>query len=319
VKNRSDGMQRPLPETLDLQPSINRKKGRFQKALLRYSQGGKRRQFPWREAGRTAYEVLIAEVLLKRTTSTAAARVYQAFLARFPNLRALSEASHEEIAESLSRVGLQKQRAIAAKQLAAYLIHAEDGKVPDELTRLLEIPGVGSYTARSVLSMGFGISAAPVDSNVERILTRVFSGLLPDRNSLSSLQPLADELLPRKRYREFNLGLLDLGALICRPAFPICGECPLRGICEFNLKNRTRNSEPKPRAGSSTLGVRLRKVRKEKGFSLVVIARRASLSKLTVIRIERGMSHPLPKTLRKLTAALGISHENWLAANHKMA
>jgi A/G-specific adenine glycosylase len=292
-------------EMQQLLVDVNQKKGRFQKAILRYSKGGKRRQFPWREEGRTAYEVLIAEVLLKRTTSTAAARIYEEFLVRFPNLRVLSEASHEEIAATFLRVGLQHQRSKAAKQLAAYLIDIEDGKVPNELTRLLDIPGVGHYTARSVLSMGFGIMAAPVDSNVERILIRVFSGLLPDTSSIGLLQALADALVPRMRYREFNLGLLDLGALICRPAAPICVKCPLRGICEFNLKNQAKSYEGKSIA--SKFGIKLRRIRKEKGLSLVDTARRANLSKLTVIRIESGRSQPLPRTLHKLKTALGIS------------
>jgi len=287
-----------------LQTAISKKKHPLRSGILKFACGGKRRQFPWREPGRTPYEVLIAEVLLKRTTSTAAARVYNDFLRKFPNPFLLSEASPEEISGMFAKIGLQRQRATAAKKLAAHLVGVERGKVPSDLDRLLRIPGVGQYTARAVLSVGLRSPAAVVDSNVERIIHRVFMTSIPTRARLTLLQGIADTLLPQDCHREFNLGMLDLGSLVCRPSLPRCPECPLTNICDY-YTTRGRKYPKKALQQTAKLGIRLRSIRKRKGISLVRLARDSKVSKLTIIRIEKGKSIPLPRTVKKLEHGLG--------------
>jgi A/G-specific adenine glycosylase len=271
---------------------------------LEFERGGTARQFPWREPQRCPYEILVAEVLLKRTTSTAAARVYHDFLHEFPNPAALSAATFEEIAEIFSRVGLQQQRAAAAKKLAVHLVQNEAGEVPNELHRLLQIPGVGEYTARAVLSVGFGSPAAVVDSNVERVIQRLFMNLVPARAPLRLFQHIADRLLPQNRHREFNLGMLDLAALVCRPSSPRCPQCPLRGACDYYGAGG-RESPARLASRATKLGARLRSIRRHKRISLARLAHDSKLSKLTIIRIETGKSTPLPRTVKILEHALG--------------
>jgi A/G-specific adenine glycosylase len=292
--------------------SVEAKRAAIQEGLVRYSKGGELRAYPWRRRGRSPYEVLIAEKLLKRTTATAAARVYCAFLDRFPTVQSLHTAPQAEIAEALSSLGLQQQRAASFKKLAAYLIDKEGGRVPVELHSLLSVPGIGDYSARAVLSFALKIPAAVVDSNVERILQRVFKWTLPERPNTAQYQAVADSILPKKHHREFNLGMLDLGALVCRPSVPRCYECPIRSVCDYfqdycgevTDKNTTlvREREKLPPVASN-----VRRLRKEKGISLVELARLAGVSKLTIIKIEANRTTPRPETLAKVAAALHVN------------
>lgn len=267
------------------------------------------RNYPWRQVGRSEYEVLVAELLLKRTTATAASRIYEEFLNNFPTIQTLADADEKKVAAALSKVGLQRQRARAIKALALYLIEVEKAKIPSELGRLLEVPGLGEYSARAILSFGFGIPSAVVDANVERVLTRVFENVLPRRPSQRLLQEIADDLVPRERHRDYNLGLLDLGALICRYVDPLCEKCPLSSICDYYNRNKTRLIKEAPGRYETATGTRLREIRKAKGVGLVNLARLSRVSKLTIIRIESGKTTPRPETLRKLAVALQVEPE----------
>jgi A/G-specific adenine glycosylase len=251
----------------------------------------------------------VAELLLKRTTATAARRVYEAFINEFPSIRAIADSPEDNLATALAKVGLQWQRARAIKALALHLIEVEVGEIPCDLGRLLAVPGLGEYSARAVLSFGFGIPSAVVDANVERVLTRVFQDALPRRPSQRLLQEIADDLVPREFHRDYNLGLLDLGALICRYVDPLCEECPLSSICDYYNRNKTRLIKEAPGKYETATGARLREIRKAKGVGLVNLARLSGVSKLTIIRIESGKTTPRPETLRKLAAALQVGPE----------
>jgi len=268
------------------------------------------RAFPWREPGRTPYEVLIAEVLLKRTTATAVSRIYDAFVKQFPSIQTLNGASEEQLASILSKVGLQRQRAKSIKALARHLTEEQGGNIPSDLDHLLHIPGLGEYSARAVLSFGHSIPVAVVDTNVERILGRVFQTVLPKRPLTHLFQELASSLLPSESHRRYNLGLLDLGALICRYIDPLCPECPLTYICDYYSQNKARLIKEEPGRYETVVGAKLRNMRKEKGIGLAKLAQLAKVSKLTIIRIESGKTSPRPETIAKLAAALGAQTES---------
>jgi A/G-specific adenine glycosylase len=191
------------------------------------------RVYPWRRPGRSAYEILIAEVLLKRTTATAAARVYEVFLERFPSVEAIHVAEDEDLRDALGSIGLYRQRARGLKEMSQYLMEAESGKVPTTLAGLIKVPHVGAYTAAAVASFALGIPAAVLDSNVERILRRVFKDKLDVKSA--SLRQLADVLLP-EAHRDFNLALIDFGALVCRYIRPKCDICPIVDLCDYGRK-----------------------------------------------------------------------------------
>src|SRR3972149_7666852 len=130
------------------------------------------RHYPWRERGRSAYEVLIAETLLRRTTSGAVSRVYEKFLGKFPSLEHLRRTNKRQLVQALLGVGLQEQRYVLLKEMSRYLLDVEGGVVPGDLARLLRIPGIGQYGARAMLTFHFDTAAAVVDSHVRRVLQR---------------------------------------------------------------------------------------------------------------------------------------------------
>ena len=211
------------------------RRGRIRRALITWGQENWR-SYPWRVSGASPYEVLIAEVLLKRTTATAAARVYLGFLGRFPNFATLASAKRSEIEEVLAPVGLSKQRANGLLQLARFVLEHHGGRLPSKLAELLRVPHVGDYSARAVQSFGFGRPAAVVDSNVTRILRRVFSRTLGPRPRIKDVQAIADWLSGvGHRHRELNWALLDLGAMVCRYDRPRCAQCPIARICSYSL------------------------------------------------------------------------------------
>ena len=270
----------------------------FARRLLRWSSSNLR-DFPWRgKANLTPYRILVAELLLKRTTATAAARVYIHFLKKYPSLELLSEASETSLATDLVSVGLHKQRASAIKKLTRYLGDAESGVIPGTLSDLKAVPGLGDYSARAVLSFGLGVPAAIVDSNVSRVLGRVFMRLLPKRPNLGSIQHIADGILPVQAHREYNFGLLDLGALVCRSVKPKCEECPARDICDFYADGGQKTDKGRPSV--------VKELRLARGISLVGLAKTAGISKGTILNMESGRTTPRVVTLRRVAAALGV-------------
>ena len=279
-----------------------------QRAILAWA-ASHLRYYPWRKRLDDPYAVLVAEILLKRTTATAAARVYAEFLRQFPNLNAIVDSSEGELSAALAQVGLQKQRARAMRSLAIHLCNRSGGAIPNQLDQLLAVPSLGEYSARAILSFAFDVPMAVLDSNVERILTRVFRNRLPTRPTRRALQELADCLLPRESHRTFNFALLDLGALVCRYVDPRCGECPLRDQCDYFGQHGPMEVRERRAIYGISVSSMVRQLRQARGLSLVRLARESGVSKLTIIRLESGMSKPRDDTLRKLAEVLNVEME----------
>ena len=265
-------------------------------------------EFPWRR-NRTPYETLVAELLLKRTTARAVSRIYETFLVRFPRLQEIEAVSEEELVEYLSGVGLQRQRARSFKRLATWLLATCGGDVPHDLKSLLEVPGLGDYSAAAILSFGYGIPIAVLDANVERVITRVFGNSLPPRPSKAMLDEAAQRLLPSHNHREYNYGLLDLGRLVCRYADARCNVCPLNSICDLWANSGAENAGVGLRNPSGKTQSKLKIARQHAGLSLMRLAGLAGVSKLTIIRIESGKTSPRHETLGKLAIALQVGSD----------
>jgi A/G-specific adenine glycosylase len=197
------------------------------------------RDFPWRRDDVSPYEVLVAEVLLKRTTATAASRAYRPFLASFPSVASLAKAELGSIAAAMKPVGLYNQRAKSMKELATSVMQEHSGVIPKGLEELLRLPGVGEYTARAVRLAAFKEREALVDSNVLRVMRR----LTKSRLTVGQCQRLADGLVPVESAREYNWALLDLGSEVCRYDYPRCGQCPLTSWCGYARSSDGRDEE----------------------------------------------------------------------------
>jgi A/G-specific adenine glycosylase len=211
-------------------------KARVAQALISWGKASLR-DLPWRRPGLNPYEVLVAELLLKRTTAVAAARTFGPFLARFPYVDDIARSDLADIAGALKPVGLYWQRARSLKMLASYLVRERGGEIPNTLQELLQLPGIGQYTARAVLLCAFGQPVALVDSNVKRVLSRLLGLEGLRRPSSGFWQARADELLPPSDALVYNWALLDLGSAVCRYDQPRCNACPLSRWCIWSINN----------------------------------------------------------------------------------
>lgn len=188
------------------------------------------RNFPWRQ-NRTPYSIFVAEVLLKRTTSKAASRVFNDFMARYPTIQALASSDLYDLERLIAPIGLYKQRSAGLQEAARYIVDKFEGIFPTSLEALVSIPHIGKYTAACILSFGMNIPAPTVDSNAERVLKRIFSDELATNASLDKIIKFAWEILPLDEHALFNYGLIDFGALICTYNGCCKRDCPLHKIC----------------------------------------------------------------------------------------
>ena len=189
--------------------------------------------YPWR-VERTPYKVLVAEVLLRRTTRWAVAREFPRFIQRFPDIYAVYSAPIEEVEEAFRRLGLYRRRATELKELAKAIVERCGGRIPDRWEDLVQLPGIGIYSAGAILSFGYGKKAPVLDSNVARLLTRLMG--LETKRQEDYLKVLW-RLVPDEDHEHFNYGLIDLGALICHYRQPRCRDCPLNDLCAHHMKS----------------------------------------------------------------------------------
>jgi A/G-specific adenine glycosylase len=206
------------------------------------------RSFPWREAGMEPYEVVVAEILLQRTTAAGVARAYIGFLKRYPSWFSLAQSPLEELENALRPLGLWRQKALAFQQLAP-TIELNGGVVPGTRKELERLPGIGPYTASAVLAIVYGQAEPLLDVNMARLLGR-FLGPSEgtETNHKRALHALALRLVRSKHALEVNWAVLDFGALVCRARRPLCPQCPLRARCHY-----ARSRQPRPTSNEGVL------------------------------------------------------------------
>jgi A/G-specific adenine glycosylase len=189
------------------------------------------REFPWRESS-DPYAVLIAEVLLQRTRADLVEPIFRQFIAAYPDARALAHADPAAVFDVLRPLGFV-QRSARLPELGRALVEQHSGAVPRSFSGLVGLPGVGRYVANAVLVVAFEERRPLVDPNVLRVLERAFGfrSTRPRPRDDEKVWAFVGELLPHRAAREFNLALVDLGAVVCRVRRPRCGECPLNPRC----------------------------------------------------------------------------------------
>ena len=212
------------------------------------------RSMPWRKARPSPYEVWISEVMLQQTTVPAVIPYYKRFLKRFPNIKTLALADIQEVMAYWSGLGYYTR----AKNLhkAAYMIHQKK-HFPQTWEQLLKLPGFGPYTARAVSSLAFEEPTGVLDGNVIRVFSRCFSFPNPWTAEIQvRLQNTADTWAKISLKRKgaaakpsiINQALMELGALVCKPANPLCPQCPLKKHCKAFIKNKVHLiPKPKPK------------------------------------------------------------------------
>lgn len=207
------------------------------------------RDFPWRRL-KDPFTVLIAEKLLQQTAARAhLTKAFAHVLQSYPTPHALCNADLADLEHIVAPLGF-RYRARELKNLACTLVERYGGEVPLDLCELLSLPGIGDYCARAVLCFAGNQDVPVVDTNIARMLYRLFDipGPLPANPARKkSLIGLAQPLIPVGKSRKFNLAILDLCAAICTAANPKCVECPILSVCRYGRKNtpeRCYNSVP---------------------------------------------------------------------------
>jgi A/G-specific adenine glycosylase len=202
---------------------------------------GRLRDLPWRRT-RDPWAILAAEVMLQQTQVPRVIPKWQSFLAAYPTAADCAAATLGEVLRIWQGLGYPRRgRNLHAAAMA--IVERHDGVVPDDLERLLDLPGVGPYTARAVLAFAYERDVAVVDTNIARVLARTAGERLTPRRA----QTIADSWVPRDRGWEWNQILMDLGATVCQPT-PRCAGCPAARRCQWHLDG---HPEPDPAGGSA--------------------------------------------------------------------
>ena len=211
------------------------KKEFFSSTLLKWYEQN-HRDFPWRKES-DPYEILISEILLQKTRAENVVFVFKNFIVKYPNVNKLSTASFVDIKNEIKILGLHTQRSIKIQNLAKILRKKYNGRIPDNKKELLELPGVGNYIANAVLCFAFNCDVPLLDTNIGRIIERVFSvKVTGEERKKIRVWNLIAEFLPEGKSREYNYSLIDFGAKVCTARNPKHNLCPLIEICDYYSK-----------------------------------------------------------------------------------
>jgi A/G-specific adenine glycosylase len=208
-------------------PAIRR---RFRRSLLGWYRRHQR-ELPWRRTD-DPYHILVSEIMLQQTQVDRVIPKYHEFLDRYPTLESLAAADTTEVKRTWYPLGYNVRpvnlQGIARETLARYA-----GRLPDDAVALRSMRGIGRYTAGAILSFAYRRDAALVDTNVRRVLGRVFlgPGRLRRLRGDKLIWSLAEALVPPKKAYDYNQALMDFGATWCTARAPRCPRCPMKGIC----------------------------------------------------------------------------------------
>lgn len=190
-----------------------------------------KRDLPWRKT-RDPYAIWVSEIMLQQTQVHTVVPYWHRFLDRFPDVATLASAPSDPLMKAWEGLGYYA-RARHLQQAAQTVMTRFGGQLPADLDDLRSLPGFGPYTAAAVASIAFGIPAAAVDGNVMRVITRL-RGWEDDVQKPATRKKIETEvakLLSRDRAGDFTQALMELGATICIPRRPVCGDCPVRTAC----------------------------------------------------------------------------------------
>ncbi len=227
--------------------AVNRRKqertrlSTIRRRLLRwYHRSG--RDLPWRRT-REPYRVLISEVMLQQTQVSRVLTQYPRWLKRFPAITVLARARRSTVIRAWRGMGYNA-RAVRLHGLAKAVVRNHNGRLPRHTAALQHLPGIGRYTAHAVACFAFGQSVAVVDTNVRRVLSRLF----PRETKRKDIWAVASGILPKQRAYDWNQVLFDLGSTVCTARTPQCTVCSLEAHCPsaHNVAVRVLQSKREP-------------------------------------------------------------------------
>lgn len=214
---------------------------RVTEALLEYGQKYNR-SLPWRKT-RDPWKILVSEYMLQQTQVERVIPKYHEFLKKFPSPHALSKAPLRDLLTLWGGLGYNR-RAKHLHLTAGHITDRHKGKVPNTVIDLEKLPGIGPYTSRAILAFAFNQNGTLFDTNIKRIVCRIFFGgeyarKIPDDNTLHSV---LSHIFPKGRSREWHNTLMDFGSTVCVSKNPKCDTCPLARSCNAYRMMKKSNS-----------------------------------------------------------------------------
>lgn len=207
--------------------------------LLKWYDKG-RRILPWREDPQPYY-VWLSEIMLQQTRVEAVKPHYDRFIQNVPDIQALAEMEEDKLVKLWEGLGYYN-RVRNLQKAAKVIVKEHEGKMPSEYESLLELPGIGSYTAGAIASIAYGKAVPAVDGNVLRVLSRLrMDGEdILSQKTKTRVEKELREVIPVNRPGDFNQALMELGAMVCLPnGEPKCGECPWEALCQAHHMGKT--------------------------------------------------------------------------------
>ena len=222
------------------------------KEILNWYDNNKR-ILPWRKhltKKQKEYFTLVSEVMLQQTQVKTVIPYFNNFIKKIPNLKTLAKINDRKLMKCWEGLGYYS-RAKNLKKTAKKIIKDFNGNLPNNIDQLKSLPGIGDYTSAAIMAIAFNEPFIPLDGNVERILKRIFY--------LKSAKEIRkDNLLKQKsffgksnRSSDYAQAIMEIGALICKPTNPLCGECPISKNCiaykknDFNIKTKNKFNKVK--------------------------------------------------------------------------
>lgn len=212
---------------------------------------------PWRKT-EDPYHILVSEIMLQQTQVDRVLPKYHEWLMRYPSFEALASAPLDDVTKTWYPLGYN----IRPRRLHSIAREAVDkygGELPDDEETLLSFKGIGEYTAGAIRSFAFGQRAAILDTNVARVLFRIFVGQgEPKSHAMKKrLWAISEALVPRREVFDFNQALMDFGAMLCVARKPQCLICPMQKFCAAYPWNPERE-RTRPKAPTRAKAIRLR-------------------------------------------------------------
>ena len=191
----------------------------------------RKRDLPWRRT-KDPYRIWVSEIMLQQTRVAAVIPYYERFIAAFPDVQALARARSDRVLANWAGLGYYS-RARNLHRAAKEIVARHAGHFPHEHEEALRLPGIGRYTAAAVTSIAYGEPLAVLDGNVARVLVRIgaLRGDPRPSNRWRKLEGAAQDLLARNSPGDWNQAMMELGATVCTPKSPSCGECPAAKWC----------------------------------------------------------------------------------------
>jgi A/G-specific adenine glycosylase len=219
----------------------------FNRRLIEWQRIHGRHDLPWQVAD--PYRVWLSEIMLQQTQVETVIPYYQRFLERFPDIASLAAADVDAVLACWSGLGYYA-RGRNLHAAARRIVEHHEGRFPETIEAIRDLPGIGRSTAAAIAVFAFGARQAILDGNVKRVLSRCFAidGWSGERAVETRLWTLAESLLPNTDTRAYTQGLMDLGATVCRRHDPLCQECPFETDCQANrLGLQAELPAPRPR------------------------------------------------------------------------